>query len=464
MSTMAAGHRPLFENQPLESPRTKVEAHGDVPPWLRGALVRVGPGLFETPGKQCTHWFEGLAYMVRFELGSECFFTARHLRSRSYERAMRPPAFPRLQPWLTRASALLGLRGPSDNASVNIAPFADGMMAMTETVNRVRFDPFSLETLGPALFLDELPGHLTTAHPVRDEQRRCLFNYRTEFGKETKYHLFALDDGSRARRPVATLTANRPAYMHSFGATENHLLIAEFPLFIQPLQLRFGSKFLVDYMKWQPEAGTRIRAVHKDSGEVHGEWTVDPFYGFHHVAARETERGLEMDIVAFDDPAILFELTLERLRTSPPAGMGRLRRFWLGQDGQWSSRDLSGKGLELPRIDRRRATSELRYVYGISDAGKGGFTDQITKIDAARAEARTWHQEGLFPGEPVFVPRPEGHEEDDGVVLTVAYDADRDRSALVILDAQGLSERARIEAPLRIPQGFHGELVEDAAG
>lgn len=30
-----------------------------------------------------------------------------------------------------------------------------------------------------------------------------------------------------------------------------------------------------------------------------------------------------------------------------------------------------------------------------------------------------WREEGTFPGEPIFVPRPGGVREDDGVLLSV---------------------------------------------
>ena len=31
--------------------------------------------------------------------------------------------------------------------------------------------------------------------------------------------------------------------------------------------------------------------------------------------------------------------------------------------------------------------------------------------------SQKWAQAGCFPGEPIFVPRPDGQNEDDGVVL-----------------------------------------------
>jgi carotenoid cleavage dioxygenase-like enzyme len=67
-----------------------------------------------------------------------------------------------------------------------------------------------------------------------------------------------------------------------------------------------------------------------------------------------------------------------------------------------------------------------------------------------------WHLAGLYPGEPVFVPTPSPTAEDDGVLLSVVLDLDKDRSFLLVLDAASLNELARAAAPHAIPFHFHG--------
>lgn len=32
---------------------------------------------------------------------------------------------------------------------------------------------------------------------------------------------------------------------------------------------------------------------------------------------------------------------------------------------------------------------------------------------------QVWQEEGTYPGEPIFVPRPGGSQEDDGILLSV---------------------------------------------
>jgi carotenoid cleavage dioxygenase-like enzyme len=78
------------------------------------------------------------------------------------------------------------------------------------------------------------------------------------------------------------------------------------------------------------------------------------------------------------------------------------------------------------------------------------------KIDARDGSMTRWSVAGAYPGEPVFVPRPGGTDEDDGAVLSVVLDARAATSYLLVLDARTFEERARAIAPHHIPFGFHG--------
>jgi len=64
-------------------------------------------------------------------------------------------------------------------------------------------------------------------------------------------------------------------------------------------------------------------------------------------------------------------------------------------------------------------------------------------------------------GEPLFVPRHEGAEEDDGYVLVLSYDQARNASVFDVLDARDIAGEpvARVRIPNRIPYGFHGNWV-----
>jgi carotenoid cleavage dioxygenase-like enzyme len=105
-------------------------------------------------------------------------------------------------------------------------------------------------------------------------------------------------------------------------------------------------------------------------------------------------------------------------------------------------------------------------VWGTGQTVPGNFIDNITKIELGaqqRAQTRTWHEDSCYPGEPVFVPRPGGTAEDDGVLLSVVLDLRKQRSFLLVLDAATLEERARTAVPHHIPFGFHDNHFPDSA-
>ena len=130
------------------------------------------------------------------------------------------------------------------------------------------------------------------------------------------------------------------------------------------------------------------------------------------------------------------------------------------------------KVMELPTIHPAKYYRKYRYCYGISIGGgpEVVLSDQILKLDMDHPDiesaeihmngsGQVWREEGCVPGEPIFVPRPGGTEEDDGVVLTVVLDSTLLRSKLVILDAKTMEEIGRAEMKTTFPIGFHGAFV-----
>jgi carotenoid cleavage dioxygenase-like enzyme len=119
---------------------------------------------------------------------------------------------------------------------------------------------------------------------------------------------------------------------------------------------------------------------------------------------------------------------------------------------------LADHAIELPRIDYgRRNGRPYRFAYGASAVAESSFLDRLVKIDVEDGSTALWREDGTYPGEPVFVARPDGAGEDDGVALSVVLDPEHGRSFLLVLDAASFAERARAEVPHHIPFGFHGQ-------
>lgn len=86
------------------------------------------------------------------------------------------------------------------------------------------------------------------------------------------------------------------------------------------------------------------------------------------------------------------------------------------------------------------------FSYGIHIKERGFFTDSLIKVDTHTRRTNIWKpRTPHLPSEPVFVANPQGTCEDDGVLLTMALDANRKQSVLVVIDAKNMKEIARAE-------------------
>jgi beta,beta-carotene 9',10'-dioxygenase len=265
---------------------------------------------------------------------------------------------------------------------------------------------------------------------------------------------------------LVTLPVKRPAYMHSFGMSERYLVLAEFPLLVNPLRLKFSGQPFIRNYQWEPDRGVLFHVVEKETGQVARTARTRAVFAFHHVNAFEERDEVVVDMVAFPDSGVIDQFYLERLRSAEPVTVtGKLTRFRIGLRGDASDERLSEARIELPRINyRRRAGRRYRYVYGAGNEVQGNFIDNLVKLDLERNATTSWYEDGCYPGEPVFVARPEAADEDDGVILSVVLDSKKAASFLLILNASSYRELARAEVSHHIPFSFHGNYFAETSG
>jgi carotenoid cleavage dioxygenase-like enzyme len=440
---------------------------GELPRWLEGSLLRTGPAKFEIGTQRMRHWFDGLAMLHRFTIrDGQVSYGNRFLESRSYRAAREQgrmvygefatdpcrSLFKRIQTLFSPGSVL------PDNANINVARLGERFIAMTETPLPVQFDPHTLRTAGVRPY--KAPGQLTTAHPHMDRASGGMLNYAAKLGARSSYRFFAVDPQASAPRQIASLPVSEPAYMHSFGLTERWLVLAEFPLVVNPLALALSGRPYIENYRWKPELGTRFTLVDRVTGRATSGFQSDACFAFHHVNAYEEGDEVVVDLCAFADAQIIEDLYLERLRAGKPVASAALTRFRLRPaDRSVRKERLADGDIELPRINYGRHNERpYRYVWGVG-AGADGWLESIVKIDTTDGARLSWSQPGCYAGEPVFVARPDGEREDDGALLSIVLDSSAESSFLLVLDAADLSELARARVPHHIPFSFHGQFA-----
>jgi len=452
-----------FDSLDRETRVERLPLEGRLPDWLHGSLVRTGPAKWEVGEQTMRHWFDGFAMLHRFGIsGGEVSYANRFLETRAYRAAQEKGEIVYSEfatdPCRSLFARVVSMFSPklTDNANVNLVKLGERYITMTETPIPVEFDGETLETVGVAY---KPPGMLTTAHPHLDRASGGMLNYAAKIGARNSYRFFELAPGVEKPEVVGTLPVKEPAYMHSFGLTERWLVLAEFPLVVNPISIPLSGRPYIENYRWKPERGTRFTLIDRDSGEATGPFETDPFFCFHHVNAYEENGAVIVDVCTYRNAQIVEDLYLDRLREGKPADRAEMRRFRIDLASRKVTSEQLSEGLELPRINYGRNNERpYRYAWGVDV--ESGWLDRIVKVDTEERTSISWSEDGCSPGEPVFVAEPDSSAEDAGVLLSVVFDARSGNSFMLVLDAADLTEVARAEAPHHIPYGFHGQFLK----
>jgi carotenoid cleavage dioxygenase len=149
-------------------------------------------------------------------------------------------------------------------------------------------------------------------------------------------------------------------------------------------------------------------------------------------------------------------------RLGPDEGPPTLERWSVDlTGGKVVEERLDDRGQEFPRVDERVVGRRHRYGY------VGAFLEEETALIKHDLQRRTSEVRLLASAggasEAVFVPSGSNVAEDDGWVLSLVYDPDRDKSDLLVLNASDFTgaPQAIVHLPQRVPFGFHGNWVAD---
>lgn len=447
-----------------------LKIHGKLPDWLEGTLIRNGPAKFHFGAKTISHWFDGLAMLHAFSFGQgKISYRNKFLRSTEYYQAfekgdLRFMGFAQ-DPCKSIFKRLFAHFIPSmtpgiiQNGNVNVMRIANHYAALTETPLPVCFDPRTLETLGPLNFRDNLckVDCFESAHPHYDTLRKEAVNFQIEMGAECRYTLYGVSEDA-SRKPFYQMKSDKASYIHTFAMTERYIIMVEYPLVLNPLDLLLKSGGYITHFKWEPKRNTRFHVIDRAKGERVRSFETEAFFCFHHVNAYEDKNTIVVDLIKYPDAQIVFG-------DPAPGQIRKLERFRLDlQNGNISESTLAVTALELPRIYYQKNNAKpYKYVYGVGFKYPENKEDSIPilKLDVLQGSSLEWKETGMLAGEPVFIPHPLGKDEDSGVLLSVVIDEVQNSSFLLVLNAQDLSEIARSEAIHYIPYGLHGMFFHE---
>ncbi len=472
-----AGHNLGVQNLRSEFESVRLPIEGRLPNWLSGDLVRNGPGQFDVGGKTLNHWFDGFSAVHRFAFSNgEVSYSCKFLQSQAFIKARESKKISSVEFGTKRAMGLIDRiknifqAELSDNSNGSIICLDGRWLALTETPHVQEFNLANLNTVGPVIFDDNVQFHVTTAHPQWDFDEAAIYNVTVTFGRTCSYQLVKQLAGEKRRRVVSRIDSPAPAYLHSFGMTKKYAIICEHPLRLSFPELIFSGKPYIECYHWRDQVPTNFIVVSKESGEVVRRFEGEPGFSFHKINAFDREGEIVLDLISYPDSKMIEVLYLRNMREDKPELVGQARRFCFNlNSGKMTSEPLAESGLEFPQINyRARSGKQYDYCYGSGTTSmmsdnitSADFLNALRKIDINTGATKLWTEAGCYPGEPVFVPRPDAAawREDDGVLLSIVLDVPNERSFLLVLDAATMQEMARLVLPQPVPFTFHGLFV-----
>lgn len=462
-----------YSTQKKETVIQDLNVIGEIPVWLQGNFISTGPAQFEVGNSHFKHWFDGFAMLKHFQFNNgKVSFRNRFLQSQEYLESNAKGRLYRngfashahnnfASRMLSSIKSVLTNAIYDDNCIVNTQSLNGRFIAMTESSTPMEFNVTDLSTVGLFKFEDKLKAQMELAHPHWDNVNKEMINICIEIGKYCLYHIYKVKPGTVKRELIYTYQSDQLFYLHTFSITQNHIILYQSPLEMDKFKLFLNMPFN-ETLSWNKDKSSTFIIINRKDKSVK-KISVDAFFCYHSVNAYEKGDELVIDLICYklnDNP--YNEFMLANLKAdSPKLSFGELKRFVVDlQSYQVHIIESHSTGIEFPRLNYKKFNGhEYQYFYSalITDHDQK-FFNAISKQDMISGKTLIWQNDDCFPGEPVFIAKPNSEKEDEGVLLSIFYDAHSQCSGLVILDSQTMHQLAQINLPFHLPFGLHGNF------
>nr|WP_042180225.1 carotenoid oxygenase family protein [Kibdelosporangium sp. MJ126-NF4]CEL14268.1 Lignostilbene-alpha,beta-dioxygenase and related enzymes [Kibdelosporangium sp. MJ126-NF4]CTQ88635.1 Lignostilbene-alpha,beta-dioxygenase and related enzymes [Kibdelosporangium sp. MJ126-NF4] len=458
--------------QQVERSAENLEVTGEIPADLDGVYLRNTENPVH-PAVEIYHPFDGdgMVHAVGFRDG-KAFYRNRFIRTDGFVAeqdagralwaglAEDPGRSPTQTGW--------GARGRMKDASSTDVVLHNGvaLTSFYQCGDLYRLSPTTLETLGKATWNGKFPSDIgVSAHPKFDERTGELlfFNY----GTEAPYMHYGVVDRDDNLVTYIDVPLPGPRLPHDMAFTENYAILNDLPLYWAPEALAQG-KYAARYY---PDTPARLAVVPRHGSTADIRWfEADPTYVLHWTNAYE--QGDEIILEGFHQSnpvppsggGTLYQRMFRFLDNNQLGG--RLHRWRLDlTTGLCKEEQLSSTPSEFGMINQQYAGREHRYSYAATSPAGWFLFDGLVKHDSRTGGMERYEfGEGVFGSETAMAPRTGSTAEDDGYLVTITSDMNRDLSECLIFDARNVTAGpiARIRLPERVSSGTHSTWAPGA--
>ncbi|XP_015179593.1 PREDICTED: carotenoid isomerooxygenase [Polistes dominula] len=323
---------------------------GKIPKWLKGTLLRNGPGSLKVGDYTFNHLFDSSALLHRFEISNgNVTYQRRFVQTEIYKKnkaaqrivvsefgtkAVQDPC----QSIFKRVAAVFNpSESFSDNTMISVYPLGDEYYTFTESPVIHRIDPETLETKNRVNVSDyvNIVNHTSHPHVMNDGTVYNVGLSITSRGPAYTVVCFSpsriiIDENNEEKELsmfdqaiiVATCPSRwliNPSYMHTFGITENYFIIIEQPLAVSLLSMmacQIKQEAMIGCLKWYEDKDTLIHVISKETGLIERTFIAETFFYLHIINQFETRDRdyIVLDICCYRDAKMLECMYIETIK------------------------------------------------------------------------------------------------------------------------------------------------------
>ena len=421
---------------------TDLKVEGTIPPELNGLYVRNGPNEHTGPSN---HFFggDGMLHGVQLGDGKAAWYRNRYVNTPVVREEVEGFGMPRLE---------------NTTSAVSLIYHAGKLLSLGEFGYPYEIDPSDLSTKGVYTFDDKLVTSMT-AHPRIDPLTGELVFFGYNFVKP--YVTYYRANAAGQVLQVESIETQGPTMMHDFAVTENYVVFMEMPITFSWLLAITGDGLP---FRWDNDAVCRFGVMPRSGGSKDVKWfDIPPCFVFHVMNSFEQGDDVIVDAARYDQLWVKDSHDFNH-----PAYLSRFSMNM--KTGKASVTRMFDRPMEFPQVHRGHWTRPYRYGYSlITDLDGTPFGEMVSetatgfmKYDLQTGATDAYEIDINYgPNEAFFVPHnalaSEGPE-DEGFLMSFVYDKTARTSALWIMDTSAMAAGpiAKIQLPVRVPQGFHG--------
>ena len=354
-----------------------------------------------------------------------------------------------------------GQKTKASNANVHIHILDNEAVAFGENPLPIKFDSSNLKTIGVFDFEDRLKKFNVweSAHLKCDPTDGTNYNFYIDYGRKSSYVLYKIVAGTKNRVAITKKSIDYPSYMHDFSITKNYIILTAYPLIVNAIDLINPKAGFISAHKWKPTKKTQIYIFDKFKGTLVARIPTEAMFAFHHINAFEDDQdNISLYLNSFKDPKIIMRVATSSYKKEPKATLQKLLINL--KDKNVKIHTLSNEYYEFPTINPDFTGKKNDFFYAVrfdSPEMSKGFG--IIKYATDTNQTKAWQKENMYAGEPLFVANPNATQEDDGIIVSTIYDANSNKSFVVILNSLTMEELARAYLPEPLPLRLHSKFI-----